>query len=54
MYEAGKTEEIPTAKGLTLLSKNFTDYVGKFEKYSDRFISGKIKKKRSLCPDKRL
>ena len=45
MYEAGKTEENPNAKGLALLmiNKNFTDYVEKFEKHSDRFISCKIK-----------
>ena len=41
MYEAGKTEESPNAKGLALLiNKNFTDYV---EKHSDRIISCKIK-----------
>ena len=44
MYEAGKTEETPNAKGLALLmNKNFTDYVEKFEKHSDRIISCKIK-----------
>ena len=33
MYEAGKTEESPNAKGLALLiNKNFTDYVENFEK----------------------
>ena len=44
MYEAGKTEESPNAKGLALLiNKNFTDYVENFEKHSDRIISCKIK-----------
>ena len=44
MYEAGKTEENPNAKGLALLiNKNFTDYVDKFEKHSDSIISCKIK-----------
>ena len=44
MYEAGKTEDNPNAKGLALLiSKDFTDYVEKFEKHSDRIISCKIK-----------
>ena len=43
MYEAGKTEESPNAKGLALLiNKNFTDYVENFEKHSDRIISCKI------------
>ena len=42
--EAGKTEENQNAKGLALLmNKNFTDYVDKFEKHSDRIISCKIK-----------
>ena len=44
MYETGKTEESPNAKGLALLiNKNFTDYVENFEKHSDRIISCKIK-----------
>ena len=44
MYEAGKTEENPNAKGLALLiNKNFTDYVDKFEKHSERIISCKMK-----------
>ena len=44
MYETGKTEENPNAKGLALLiNKNFTDYVENFEKQSDRIISCKIK-----------
>ena len=44
MYETGKTEENPNAKGLALLiNKNFTDYVENFEKHSDRIISCKIK-----------
>ena len=44
MYETGKTEENPNAKGLALLiNKNFTDYVENFEKLSDRIISCKIK-----------
>ena len=44
MYEAGKTEENPNAKGLALLmNKKFTDYVEKFKKHSDRIISCKIK-----------
>ena len=44
MYEAGKPEENPNAKGLALLiSKTFTDYVETFEKHSDRIISCKIK-----------
>ena len=44
MYETGKREESPNAKGLALLiNKNFTDYVEKFEKHSDRIISCKIK-----------
>ena len=44
MYEAGKTEENPNAKGLALLiNKNSTDYVEKMEKHSDRIISCKIK-----------
>ena len=43
IYEAGKTEENPNAKRLALLiNKHFTDYVGKFEKHSDRIISCKI------------
>ena len=44
MYEAGKTEETPNAKGLALLiNGNFTDYIVEFEKHSDRIISCKIK-----------
>ena len=44
MYETGKTEENPNAKGLALLiNKNFTDYVENFENHSDRIISCKIK-----------
>ena len=44
MYEAGKIEENPNAKGLALLmNKNFTDYVEKFEKHSARIIACKIK-----------
>ena len=44
MYEAGKTEENPNAKRLALLiNKNFTEYVEKCEKHSDRIISCKIK-----------
>ena len=44
MYETGKTEENPNAKGLALLiNKNFTDYDENFEKHSDRIISCKIK-----------
>ena len=44
MYETGKTEKSPNAKGLALLiNKNFTDYVENFEKHSDRIISCKIK-----------
>ena len=44
MYDAGNTEENPNAKGLALLiNNNFTDYVEKFEKQSDRIISCKIK-----------
>ena len=44
MYETGKTEESPNAKGLALLiNKNFTDYVENFEKHSDRIISCKMK-----------
>ena len=44
MYETGKTEESPNAKGLALqINKNFTDYVESFEKHSDRIISCKIK-----------
>ena len=44
MYETGKTQESPNAKGLALLiNKNFTDYVENFEKHSDRIISCKIK-----------
>ena len=44
MYETGKTEESPNAKGLALLiNKNFTDYVENFEKHSHRIISCKIK-----------
>ena len=36
MYETGKTEENPNAKGLALLiNKNFTDYVENFEKHSE-------------------
>ena len=43
MYEAGKTEESPNAKGLALLiNTNFTDYVEKSEKHSDRTVSCKI------------
>ena len=39
MYEAGKTEENQMQKGLALLiNKNFSDYVVKFEKHSDRII----------------
>ena len=44
MYETGKTEESPNAKGLALLiNKNFTDYVENFGKHSGRIISCKIK-----------
>ena len=44
MYETGKTEENPNAKGLVLLiNKNFTDYVENFENHSDRIILCKIK-----------
>ena len=46
MYEAGKTEENPNANWLALITNtNFTDYVEKFEKYSDRITSSKIKLK---------
>ena len=62
VYETGKTEESPNAKGLALLiNKNFTDYVENFEKYSDRIISCEIKlhgknittNHTSLCPNMR-
>ena len=44
MYETGKTEENPYAKGPALLiNKNFTDYAEIFENHSDRIISCKIK-----------
>ena len=44
MYEAGKTEENPNAKGSALIiNKNSTDYVKNFKKDSDRIISCKIK-----------
>ena len=44
VYEEGKTEKNPNAKGLApLINKNFTDYVEKFEKHSDRISSCKIK-----------
>ena len=44
MYEAGKTQENPNAKGLApLINKNFTDFVEKFEKHSDRTVLRKIK-----------
>ena len=49
--EAGKTEENQNAKGLALLmNKNFTDYVDKFEKHSDRIISCKIKQHGKTSP----
>ena len=39
-----KQRKNPNAKGLALLiNKNFTDYVEKLEKHSDRIISCKIK-----------
>ena len=39
-----KTAENQNAKGLALpINKNFTDYVEKFEKHSDRMISCTIK-----------
>ena len=47
MYETGKTEESPNAKGLALLiNKNVTDYVENFEKHSHTIISCKIKRHR--------
>ena len=43
MYEAGKTEEYPNAKGQALLiNKKFNDYIEEFEKQSDRIISCNI------------
>ena len=44
MHEVGKTKENLNAKWLALIvNKNFTDYIEKFEKHSDRIISCKIK-----------
>ena len=43
MYEAGKTAENPNANRLALrINKNFTDFIEKFEKHSDRIISCKF------------
>ena len=48
MYEAGKTEENPNAKGSTLIvNKNCNDYTKK-RKHSDRIISGKINLHREM------
>ena len=40
LYEAANREKNPSA---LIVNKNFTDYVGNFKKYSDRFFSCKIK-----------
>ena len=43
MYETGKTEESPNAKGLALLiNKNFTDYVENFEKIQTESSHAKL------------
>ena len=44
MYGVGKTEENSNAEGLAItIKKNFTDFVQKNEKHTDRNISCKIK-----------
>ena len=44
LYESGKTEEMPQAKGMAfLVNRKFTDYIEKFETHTDRIISCKIK-----------
>ena len=54
MYETGKTEESPNAKGLALrINKNFTDYVENFEKHRQNAKLNYTEKHASLCPNMR-
>ena len=53
MFDVGKTEERPDAKGLAfLVNKSFKDFIVGFHAHSDRIISCILNLNRaSICPD---